>query len=89
MSKNFADGLLQPFQELSRRFRTLARTSAADSACKGFDFPQAVGFRFAAANDMAKRMMALAIRRGRPPRGAASTPTARFVDYIGAADILL
>jgi hypothetical protein len=48
-SKKFADSLLQPFQELSSRLRTLSRASAADSACKSFDFAQSIGFSPAAA----------------------------------------
>jgi hypothetical protein len=74
---------------MSGRFRTLSRSSASDSACKDFDFSQAVGFGLAAANYVAKRMMVRTIRRGQATRGTASTPTARFVDYIGATDILL
>jgi hypothetical protein len=88
LSKRFAERLLQSFQKLSGRLGTLSCSSAADSARKGFDFSQAVGFGLAAANDVAKRMMVRTIRRGRSPRGAASMPTARFVDYIGATDIL-
>jgi hypothetical protein len=79
-SKKLADGVLQPFQKLSSRPRTLSCSSAADSACKGFDLSEAVGFGRAAANDVAKRMVVRTIRRDRSPRGPARTPTVRFVD---------
>ena len=89
MSKEFADSLFQPFQELSSRLRTLSRASAADSASEGFDFAQAVGFSLAAADDVAKRMMVRTIRRGRPSRGPARAAIPRFVHYIGATATLL
>jgi hypothetical protein len=57
LSKRFAERLLQSFQKLSGRLGTLSCSSAADSACKRFDFPQAVSFGLAAASDVAKRMM--------------------------------
>jgi len=79
-SKKLADGVLQPFQKLSSGLRTRPCSSAADSACKGFDLSQAVGFGLAPANDVAKRMVVRTIRRGRSPRTPARTPTARFID---------
>jgi hypothetical protein len=89
LSTNFADSLLQSFQEVSSRLRTLSRPSAADGARKGFDFTQSVGFSLAAADDVAKGMMVRTIGGRKPPCGPARTPAARFVDDIGATLIVL
>jgi hypothetical protein len=88
-SRKLAHRLFHSSQELLGRLFSPSRAPATDGACQGFDFAQPVSLSLATRHDITNRMVVRAIRRGGPPRGPARALSVRFIDHIGATEVIL